>query len=100
MHKEFVNLYLAYLSRSHALSVSALAAMHVAAMSPSTTLRAKVVQDELGLTYQSALNLVKRLRIDGYLDNHNLLTDLGRASVGIGPKLPPLPGSVTNVQRL
>lgn len=97
MHSEFVKRYVLYLNRSHALGVSALAAMHLAAINPNVTLRAKVVSDELGLSYQAALNVIKRLRNDGFLDQRNLLTEIGLAAVGAKPMLPPLPGSVTNV---
>ena len=90
---EFINSYILYFSRSHAMSASAIAALHLAALEPLKQLYAKRVSDELGIGYQSAMNVIKRLRLDGYLDASGMLTDQGRDAMHIGRRLPPLPGA-------
>lgn len=93
MNEEFVRRYLEVFKNTHAMSASAIAVLCVAAREPCFAIKPPMVVQQLGLSYQTALNLVQRLKVEGYLNKVGFLTNLGRKAVG----LPPLPGSVTNV---
>lgn len=85
MNREFVSRYLEVFRHTHALSASAVAALGVASLDPLAALKPPTLVTELQITYQTALNIVQRLKVEGYLSRAGFLTELGRKAVGLPP---------------
>jgi len=70
------------LGRSHAMSATAVAVLAVMSREPKKRWKPKDMEGALGISYMSASNAIKRLRLDGYVSNINTIEQLGLYVVG------------------
>lgn len=81
-NEQCIAIYKAVLGKSHAMSATAVAVLAVMSTDPKRRWKPKDMEDALGISYMSATNAIKRLKLEAYVSNSSTIEPLGLYVVG------------------
>lgn len=77
-----IEIYKSVLSRSHAMSATAVAVLAVMSTEPAKRWKPKDMEERLGISYMSASNAIKRLKLEAFVSSTGTIEPLGLFVVG------------------
>lgn len=84
-NEQCIAIYKAVLCRSHAMSATAIAVLAVMSTDSARRWKPKDMEAALGISYMSATNAIKRLKLEAYVGASGVIEPLGLFVVGEGP---------------